>query len=257
MGWLSGVLAGFVVWMALPGDGARRLRPPRRPPERLARLAKAWPVWLGAGVGWLVSLVWGVAVGLALALPVATAAQVVRRIVRQKLAHKRSERVLSGCRELSGLLRLGQLPLSALTTVAAGNELFSSALAAHRVGCDVAAEFRKHSKTPGYEGLAELALAWQLAENTGASLVATLDSLANRMKAEAETKATVRAELAAAQSTCRLLAILPLAGIALGYGMGGDPLAFLTGSAFGNFALVAGAGLACAGVLWSERISNG
>jgi tight adherence protein B len=257
MALLSATLVCLAVWLLIPGSDAWRLRTPKPPPQRLLQLARSWPFWLGVAGGWLVGMVCGFAVGLAAGMPIATAAQVIRGIIAEKLAHTRSERVLSGCRELAGLLRLGQLPLAALTTVAAGNQLFTPALAAHRVGSDVAEQFRKRSSVRGQEGLAELALAWRLSEDTGASLVATLDSLAQRMKGQAETKATLRAELAAAQSTCRLLAVLPVAGIALGYAMGGDPLAFLSGSPFGNVVLVAGASLACAGVWWSERISRG
>ena len=57
-------------------------------------------------------------------------------------------------------------------------------------------------------------------------------------------------------ATGRLLAVLPLAGLGLGFAFGGDPLAFLLGTAVGRLALCAGVGLACAGIAWSERIAR-
>ena len=54
----------------------------------------------------------------------------------------------------------------------------------------------------------------------------------------------------------RLLAALPLAGVALGYGFGGDPLAFLAGSLPGQLSLIGGVSLGCAGVVWTEHIAD-
>ncbi len=96
-----------------------------------------------------------------------------------------------------------------------------------------------------------------VAERTGASLGATLDALAERLTAAGNLQDVVNAELAAPRATGRLLAVLPLAGLLLGYGLGGDPLAFLTGSPAGQLSLVAGITLGCAGVLWTERIAGG
>jgi tight adherence protein B len=62
--------------------------------------------------------------------------------------------------------------------------------------------------------------------------------------------------LSAPRATSRLLAVLPLAGLALGYGFGGDPVGFLAGSAPGQLSLVVGVALGCAGVLWTERIAD-
>ena len=50
--------------------------------------------------------------------------------------------------------------------------------------------------------------------------------------------------------------MLPLAGLGLGYGFGGDPLDFLTASVLGQLCLTFGALLGCLGVLWTERIAG-
>jgi tight adherence protein B len=51
-----------------------------------------------------------------------------------------------------------------------------------------------------------------------------------------------------------VLSALPAAGLLLGSGMGADPLAVLTGSAWGGALLIAGTLLCCAGLLWTDRI---
>jgi tight adherence protein B len=135
--------------------------------------------------------------------------------------------------------------------------VFAEPAAALAVGGDVPAVFHRLSATPGQSGLADLGLAWDVAQATGASLTTALDSMAERMDQEATAAQAARAELSAARSTSRILAALPFAGIGLGYGIGGDPLHFLTGSLVGEILLVTGMALACAGVLWTERIANG
>ena len=126
-----------------------------------------------------------------------------------------------------------------------------------QVGGEVAPVLRRLGARPGSRGLAELGAAWELAERTGASLGATLDALAERLAATGAVNDVVSAELAAPRATGRLLAALPVAGLVLGYGMGGDPVAFLTGSVAGQVSLSLGVVLGCAGVLWTERIADG
>jgi tight adherence protein B len=50
------------------------------------------------------------------------------------------------------------------------------------------------------------------------------------------------------------MALLPLLGLALGAGMGADPIQVLLSSALGNILLLVGVSLTCAGLLWSDRI---
>ena len=85
-------------------------------------------------------------------------------------------------------------------------------------------------RDPVCESLVELGIAWEVAERTGASLNATLDALTGRLSARRTVGHMVAAELSAPRATGRLLAVLPVAGVLLGYSFGGDPLAFLTGS---------------------------
>jgi tight adherence protein B len=53
-----------------------------------------------------------------------------------------------------------------------------------------------------------------------------------------------------------VMAVLPLMGLALGVGMGADPVGVLLGTPVGNILLLVGVALTCAGLLWSARIVN-
>jgi len=52
-----------------------------------------------------------------------------------------------------------------------------------------------------------------------------------------------------------VLAGLPLLGVGLGELVGADPVSFLLSGGFGGWLLVIGVILACAGLLWSDRIT--
>jgi tight adherence protein B len=66
----------------------------------------------------------------------------------------------------------------------------------------------------------------------------------------------VATELASAQATARLLAVLPVAVLLLGNGLGGDPVGFLLSSPGGLVCLVAGLSLEYAGLAWLTRIAD-
>jgi len=171
-------------------------------------------------------------------------------------ARQRSEQVVSGCLALAGLLRVGHVPAAALRVAGDDSVLLAEVAAVQQVGGQVPAALRRLGATPGGSGLVELAVAWDVAGRTGASLTTTLDALADRLDATRKLRRVVDAELSAPRATSRILAVLPLAGLALGFAFGGDPLAFLLGTAPGQVAMCTGVSLACAGVWWSEHIAR-
>lgn len=258
---LAAVAAALACWLALgpprvarlvqpaPGHGSAR----RRPAVPVTALAVAGVVLAAAAVGGS-----GAAVGgFALAVPAATALGVWRR-QRARAAARRSEReVLAACQLLAGLLRVGHVPPAALAAAARNAPVLAEAAAVLVVGGQVSPVLRRLGAAPGRSGLTDLAIAWEVAQRTGASLTATLDALAERLAARQAVRQVVAAELAAPRATGRLLAVLPVAGLLLGYGFGGDPLRFLTTTAAGQAALLAGVALGCAGVVWTERIADG
>ena len=253
--------AGLACWLLLG---------PARPLRLLVRAAPA-ARWRGRGaraglagagvagallVGGLLGGGAGAALGTSAALPVLTAVLVWRRHRGRAAAVVAGEEVFGACQLLAGLLRVGHVPTAALQIAARDAPLLAEAAAVLEVGGPVAPALRRCGARPGCESLVELGIAWEVAERTGASLTATLDALTGRLSARRAVDHVVAAELSAPRATGRLLAVLPVAGVLLGYSFGGDPLAFLAGSLPGQLSLTAGVALGCAGVVWTERIAD-
>lgn len=276
----AGVLcAGAAAWTLAGGDRvSRRAR---------AVLAGAGPVAPGGSVRWerlVVAVRLRVAhrrellclgAGLALALlggsviPLvagAAALPLVRRWLRaRERARARSARaaeVVSLCGAVVGELRSGAQPGQALTaamrrTVAGPGgpgAAEAGVLAAAAFGGDVPAALRQAAREPGAEGLAGMAACWRVAVDGGAGLAAGLDRLEGALRAERDREESLRAQLAGARSTTVVLALLPVAGLSIGSGMGADPLRVLLHTPVGWGCLLAGGALEALGLLWCRRI---
>jgi tight adherence protein B len=83
-----------------------------------------------------------------------------------------------------------------------------------------------------------------------------VERLANGLRAEEAQRREVSAQLAGPRATARLVAILPLFGLMLAAGLGGDPLRVLFGTSYGLVCLGTGLALDVVGVLWTERIAS-
>ncbi|MDR1768566.1 MAG: hypothetical protein LBR32_09115 [Propionibacteriaceae bacterium] len=256
MSTVAALAAGLAVWLAFAAPPRRRLAPPRPPTAAARSWLAAWPMAAGLAVGAAVALWFGPLVGLAAALPAATVCWIARRQRLRFVTLRRRSRIESACRMIAGTLRVGRLPGEALRLAAKDCPEFARAAGVEQLGGDIPAALRAQGGLPGGEALVDLAAAWELAQRTGASLTVTLDMLSRQLAEQVEVRQVVSSELSAPRSTGRLLAALPVAGIGLGYMMGGDPLEFLIGSAAGQFVLLAGVVLACAGVVWTERIAD-
>lgn len=157
---------------------------------------------------------------------------------------------------MSAELRAGILPQRALQGLAPEFPFLTAAARAADLGGDVPAALRAAADESGAELLAELSGAWLVAERAGAPLSRVLDRLEETARGELEIEREVESGLAPARATGRLMAVLPVFGLALGSGMGGDPVAVLTGTYPGVLCLAAGCALACVGVAWVERIAS-
>ena len=102
-----------------------------------------------------------------------------------------------------------------------------------------------------------MAAAWNVAQRSGAGLADVVSRVAGTVRAEAEQRRQVDVALGTSRSTARLLAGLPLLGIALGSGIDAQPLDVLLGSPVGAWCLLVGTALAAAGLLWIERLADG
>jgi tight adherence protein B len=106
--------------------------------------------------------------------------------------------------------------------------------------------------------LAELTAAvWRLAEQTGAPAADLVERIEADARAGDRSRATAAAQAAGAQATALLLAVLPIGGIALGYGIGADPLDVLLHTPLGAACAIAAVLLQSGGLLWADRLANG
>jgi tight adherence protein B len=179
-----------------------------------------------------------------------------RRRGDRSRARSRSEQVQRFCEELSAELSAGLPVATALDGVALRWPEMGAAASAARLGGSVPEALRELAARPGAGDLRLVAAAWQVSQRGGAGLARALDSVAGALSERQQTRRLVASELASARSTARLMAGLPVFTLAMGSGAGGDPVAFLLGTAAGLVCLATGCVLALAGLWWIEAIAT-
>jgi len=214
-------------------------------------------VLLAGAAGALVVVVDGLRLALALVLLGCAAAVMllVRRARRAASVERRQALVVAVCEALVGELRAGQPLVTSLEHCVEVWPDFDRVVLAARLGADVPTALRRLADRPGAEGLREVAAAWQLSQRSGAGLATALAQVVGSARQRQSTRHLVQGELASAQATARLVALLPVASLAMSAGIGGDPWHFLFGTPVGLACLATGACLAFAGLLWIDRIA--
>lgn len=264
---IAAVMAGVSVWLFLRRPGGARLRLLTVPHEQRVPTAgrtRSMVQAIGAAMIILVFLVGagvtvggvGVVIGLAATMLVATILRLVRLQQRSRRARQARSEIAHACSVLASQCRVGAVPTVALQRAAEDCPILKEAAAAQRIGGDVVTTWLRSADRPGCVGLSDLARAWEVSRTTGAELAGALSQVARALDGDQALARVVGAELAAPRATGRMLGMLPLVGLALGYLIGGDPLAFLLDSIYGWACLLLGTMLACGGVLWIERLSH-
>lgn len=181
----------------------------------------------------------------------------------RRLATHEAQYLEAALEVLVGELRVGSHPVNAFSVAAeeTGGVVAAAlrAVAARaRLGADVTAGLHSAARTSALPGQwNRLAVCWQLASDQGLA-IATLMRAAQRDITERQRfSARVTAAMAGARATATILAGLPLLGVVLGQLIGARPLTFLLGGHAGGWLLVIGLSLACGGLLWCDRITNG
>lgn len=229
-----------------------RVRPSAVPVAALAVVALA----VGSGATVVLLDATGVVLGLVvLAVVVAVLREAARRR-RSAAADRRADQVLAVCEGLASDLRAGQPPHLALLAAVDDWPELATVAAAAELGADVPASMRDLAERPGAAQVRVLAAAWQVSHRSGAGLATALTAASDHLRAERATARIVATELAAAQATARLLAVLPVGVLLLGGGLGGDPLGFLLGTSPGLVCLCLGLSLEYAGLNWLARIAD-
>lgn len=226
--------------------------------------ARRRPGALGRGVVTL-GLLAGVLVGCGVPFAVVLAACLVAAVVLRLRSRARSRRrrrrthtdATAACEALAAELAAGLPAVMAVDRVATDFAVLAPVAGHLRLGADPATAFAAAARRPGAEGLRDVGAAWVVSSRSGAGLAAVLDRVVDALRARDDLVREVEATLGPARATARLLAVLPALALGLGVLLGGNPLAFLLGGGAGSWCLVAGVVLACAGVLWVERLTDG
>jgi tight adherence protein B len=251
---LAVLCAGLAAALVLPARGAarRRATPDRAVPPGPAALVAV------AGVAGALPLVLDgtrLLLGLVLVAAGSGAGVLVGGQRAARAAEARRAVVVELCEALVGELRAGQPVLAGLEHCLGLWPELEPVVAAARLGADVPAALRRTARSPGAEGLREVASAWQVSQQSGAGLAAALSRVAVTARERQATRLVVRGELASAQATARLVAVLPVASLGMSAGIGGHPWHFLLDTPAGLGCLALGLACAFAGLLWIDRIA--
>lgn len=259
--WLAAGLAGLAAATAIRSSPQallkRRLGRGRPPPTRNgpSRALIAAAVVAGATVATVI----GGPPGILLALLAAAAAVVAKRILNARKANQKRRaqqgRVREACGILATELAAGRPPENALQAAADVLPELAPIAATGRMGGDIPTALRAIDG-PGTEALQQIAAAWAVAEHSGAGLAGVVAKVANGLGADELQRREVAAQLAAPRATAKLLAGLPVFGLALGAGVGSNPFQVLFGTGYGIACLLVGAALTAAGLLWVERLAR-
>ena len=255
--------AGVAVWLwiAPPDPVRRRLDPAAARPPWYARTwfrRVALVVVAGAVIA-VLRLTLGPAAaagGVAGVIVAAAALRLVGLGRRTREEHLTRAEVAGSCAVIANQVRVGRIPAEALSLAAEDAPVLAVAARVQRNGGDVVAALLGQAVRPGCRGLQDLARAWQVGTRTGAPMADLLDQVATALRSDQSVERTVASELAGPRATGRVMAVLPLCGIGLGYLLGGDPIGFLLGGPLGWACLIGGAVMAAAGVLWIEALAR-
>ncbi|MEU5693500.1 type II secretion system F family protein [Actinosynnema sp. NPDC020468] len=101
-----------------------------------------------------------------------------------------------------------------------------------------------------------LTRAWRLSTAHGVPLASVLDEVRQDLERRVAFTRQVAARMAGPRASAGVLAVLPVLGVALGELTGAGPLAVLVTTVPGQFLLVLGVLLVCAGLRWSARLTR-
>jgi tight adherence protein B len=211
----------------------RRMSQPGTAPtaNRLADHPRLLTVILVIGPGTAAGLVAGPVAGLLAAVYGTVGFRAWLRLRRNRIRTVQWTAALDGLAELAGDLRAGLTPDRALAVTAP-----------------------RFALVPLVQG--RVAAALRLAEVTGAPLADLVDRLENDLRGLERVRLSAAAHAAGTRATAVLLGVLPLAGIAVGYGMGADPLRILLRTPVGAGCAVVAVALQLAGSAWTARLSR-
>jgi len=197
---------------------------------------------LGLGAG-------GPVAAVVLAVYGAMACRILADRERQRLVRQARARALDALGVLAAELRAGLPPVAADASVVG--------FALRQTPSPLVAASPHDGSASADPLAARAAAAVSLAESTGAPLADLLERIEADARASDRAVAAAHAQSAGARATAWLLAGLPVAGIALGYGIGADPLRVLLHTPVGAGCALVAMALQFAGLAWTNRLAKG
>lgn len=265
-GWPAALLASLAAFSLFPAPGLARARlghPPTSngaPHRSLAALDRRRGLMLATVTFAIVALArLGPRLILLLAIALAASLVVLRLTAGARLRGARAarqRRVVALCDGLAAELRGGLPMTTAVRRCCASDPELAAVVSAAELGGDIAGALRLAARRPGAEGLRAVAAAWDVGGSSGAALASVLDRVARGLRDDADARAEVQAALGPPRATAKMLAALPVMGLALGASIGAHPVAFLLGTSWGLACLSAGVLLALLGLWWVERLAT-
>jgi tight adherence protein B len=203
------------------------------------------------------AVVAGISVGVAAAAVGATLRLRHRRRLESTRRADELKDLVTGLDTVIGELDVGAHPAAACESAAqecAVPTAFASAAARARLGGSAADAFVVDAGRCSVE-IGRIGAVWRVAEAHGLALAVLLDAVRTDLLGRRRFARRTEASLAGARATAAVLAALPLVGVGLGQMMGASPLTVLFGGGLGGILLMVGAGLVCAGLLWTDAIT--
>lgn len=243
---LTALAAVTLAWrlIVLPSPRARLVALTRRAPAR--RRGKPALLAGGAcGAAVLVARLGQTTTAITAVIVVASGAWWWARRRRHRRADSQERARVAFFDALSGYLEAGASPDSAIA-LAASNAKPVHEEAARALALEL-------TQQPGAES-DPVARLWATAQTRGLPTARLVEQVRLRIEHQLRHRERITSALGGARSTAVVLSLLPLAGIALGSGMGADPIGILFGGGTGGWLLVGGVTLIAVGLGWSTAI---
>jgi tight adherence protein B len=250
--WVLLFVAGIVVtvWVLTPAP-ATGWGPPS--------VAAVRPTHVGAAILVLLLPVVGVQAALFAAAGIAAtgaARTLIRHAQHRRLRRRRELAVIELCDALAAELSSGVPALVALERACNVHPELSIVARGARLGVDVPSALHDLAARPGLEALRAIAAGWRVASHTGGGLANVLDNIGRGLRHDEDARSELEAALAPPRATARVLAVLPVFGLALGQSMGARPIAFLLVTTLGRVCLGVGLLLSVSGIVWVDLIAR-
>lgn len=174
---------------------------------------------------------------------------------RRTRPQRRRTSVIELCDAMAAELSAGRTPDEAFTAAAVvlDPHVSRELLQAPRPPPDHLDEL---ATRPGAEGLRLLAACWRIGAERGGTLATVLDGLAGALRDEEAQRQDVAVHLAGPRATARLLALLPLLGLAMAAALGAHPIPFLCSTLPGLACLITGTTLNLLGLHWTRHLAK-